>query len=466
LLVGWAATVLGGCDRSGGDTPTARASSSAPTVSAAKAASSAATATSPAAPAAPTRPAKPLNVLLITIDAMRADMPWSGYPRPIAPRLTQLAEKSVVYENVRSLASYTAQSVATWLSGQYTSTLYRAGWFFAGYAKSNVFFPEILQENGIRTIGVQSHMYFNRGKGIDQGFDVWEMVPGITFDPETDNHVTSHKTTALMQELLGNKENTGGQFFAWTHYTDPHDVYVRHEGCPEEWGKKNRDRYDCEIHYTDQWVGKLLDWAEKQPWWKDTALIVTSDHGEAFGEHGMYKHAFELWDVLVRVPLILHIPGAQPRRISEPRTLIDLAPTIMDLLGQKPLKQFVGKSWVPEAFGAPPEHRDVLVMELNEDSHNPPRRAIVKGDYKLIVYGKNAGWKDLLFNLADDPGEKTNLAKKQPEKLDEMKRVFADTFAKIPSVAPYGGMKLKGGGSARGPMRPPKTVDREAEPRG
>ena len=414
-------------------------------------------------PPPPTRPAKPLNVLLVTIDAMRADMPWNGYPRPIAPRLTQLAKESVVYEDVRSVASYTAQSVSTWLTGQYTSALYRTGYFFAGYAKSNVFFPEILQEKGIRTIGVQSHMYFNRGKGISQGFDVWEMVPGITFDPETDNHVTSHKTTALMEELLAKKENTGGQFFAWTHYTDPHDVYVRHEGCPEEWGKKNRDRYDCEIHYVDQWVGKLLDWAERQPWWKDTALIVTSDHGEAFGEHGMYKHAFELWDVLVRVPLMLHIPGAQPRRISEPRTLIDLAPTIMDLLGQKPLPQFAGESWVPEAFGAPPPHRDVLVMELNEDSHNPPRRAIVKGDYKLIVHGPHAGWNHLLFNLAEDPGELHNLAKKEPEKLEEMKRIFVETFAKIPSVAPYGGMKLKGGRTANGPMRPPKTDGQEAE---
>jgi len=405
-------------------------------------------------------------VLLVTVDAMRADMPWLGYERKIAPNLTRLAEQSVVYENVRSLASYTAQSVAAWLSGKYVSTLPRAGWFFTGYPQCNVFFPEILQQNHIRTIGVQSHMYFARGKGIDQGFDVWQMVPGITFDPETDNHVTSQKTTALFQELLSRPENTGGQFFAWTHYTDPHDVYVRHEECPKEWGHMNRDRYDCEIFFTDLWLGKLLDWAKTQPWWKNTALVVTSDHGEAFGDHGMWKHAFELWDVLVRVPLLVYAPGIEPHRISEPRSLIDLAPTIMDLMGQEPPSDFAGESLVPEVYGAPPKHRDFILCELNEDSHNPQRRAFIQGDYKLVVYGYKAGWKHQLFNLREDPGEKDDLAKKQPEKLEEMKRALGAAYEHIPSVAPYGGMKLKEGGKANGPMCPrdgAQAAPKEAE---
>jgi choline-sulfatase len=398
-------------------------------------------------------------VLLLSVDAMRADMPWLGYPRAIAPNLTKLAEQSVVYKNVRSLASYTAQSVSAWLSGRYTSTLYRTGWFFTGFPKCNLFFPEILQENGIRTLAVHSHMYFSRGKGFDQGFDVWEMVPGITFDPETDNHVTSHKTTALMQQLLSAAENTSGQFFAWTHYTDPHDVYILHEECTQDWGRKNRDRYDCEIFYVDLWLGKLLDWARTQPWWKSTAVIITSDHGEAFGEHGMYKHAFNLWEVLVRVPLMFYVPGAEPRRIAEPRSLIDLAPTIMELMGQRPHEQFMGESLVPEIFGAQPKHREVLALELNEDSHNPACRAIIQGDYKLTVYGPNAGWKHVLFNLAQDPAEENDLSKQEPEKLEQMKKLFSETFARIPSVEPYGGMKLTGGGTARGPVCPPQSAD-------
>jgi choline-sulfatase len=409
-----------------------------------------------AAPSAPKGPAKPLNVLLVTIDSLRADMPWTGYSRPIAPNLTKLAKESVVYTNAYSVSSYTAQSVGALLSSRYPSTLYRAGWFFTGYNKSNLFFPELLQEKGIRTIGWHGHMYFARGKGLDQGFDVWELAPGITFDPQTDNHITSEKLTKLGIELLGKPDNTGKQFFAWVHYMDPHDQYIKHEESPD-FGNKNRDRYDSEVWHTDKWLGELLSFAEKQPWWKDTALVVSADHGEAFGDKDMYKHAFEIWEVLTRVPLLIKAPGASPARIEERRSAIDLAPTLLELMGQKPPASFMGESLVAEIYGAKkPEPRELIITELTEDSHNPPRRAIISGDTKLLVYGK--GWKYMLYDLSKDPGEAKDLSKDEPEKLEEMKKLFDKTFAEIPSVSPYGGMKLKGGGSANGPMGPPEKA--------
>jgi arylsulfatase A-like enzyme len=110
---------------------------------------------------------------------------------------------------------------------------------------------------------------------------------------------------------------------------------------------------------------------------------------------------------------------------------------------------------VPEIYGAPAEPRDVIAVELAEDSHNPHRRAIVKGDYKYTMY--ETGWKTMLFNLKDDPGEEKDLSKEQPEKLEEMKKLFEKTFEAIPSVRPYGGATLKSGKSANGPMGPPKA---------
>lgn len=427
-----------------------------------KALASAAPSASVAVPK-PTGPSRPLNVLLVTVDSMRADMPWQGYERPIAPNLSKLAEKSVVYTRAYSPAPYTAQTVVAWLSGKYASTTYRAGWFFAAYSKHNTFFTEVLQDKGIRTIGWHGHMYFGRGKGLDQGFDVWELAPGIRFDPNTDNEITSEKLTKLGIELLGKPENTSKQFFAWVHYMDPHDQYTKHADSPD-FGNKNRDRYDNEIHHTDKWIAELFAWGEKQPWWKDTAIIITGDHGEAFGEHSMWKHAFEVWEVLVRVPLIVYAPGIKPQRIDARRSTIDLAPTIMELMGQAPLEQFQGKSMVKEGYGAEaPENREPIVVELSEDSHNPPRRGVIQDDYKLIVYGK--GWKYLLFNLKDDPGEENDLAKKEPEKLEEMKKLYEATFAKLPFIEPYGGMKLKGGSTAKGPMGPPaKPKPEEAAP--
>ena len=403
--------------------------------------------------AAPTAPAdaRPLNVLFLTVDSLRADMPWTGYERKIAPNLTQLAQESVVYTEAYSPSSYTAQTVATYLSGRYAATLYRAGWFFASYSKGNTFFPEVLQEKGIRTLAWHAHMYFGRGKGLDQGFDVWELVPGITFNPNTDEHITSEKMTKLAIDILGKPENTGKRFFAWAHYMDPHDEYKKQPDAPD-FGNKNRDRYDSEVFYTDLWLGKLFEWCEKQPWWKDTALIVSADHGEAFGENGVWKHAFDVWQVLVRIPLIVKLPGGKPRRIDARRSLSDISPTIMELLGEKPLEQFQGKSLVAELRGAEAENREPIAVELAEDSHNPPRRAVISGDYKLTVWGK--GSKYLLFNLKNDPGELKELSRAEPEKLAEMKKVYEEKFGKIGFVEPYGGMKLKEGGSAKGPTGP------------
>lgn len=434
------------CSKSEPPAPSAPPQNAAPQ----PAASSAASAASAAAPAVTPEP-RPLNVLLLTVDSLRADMPWTGYERKIAPNLTKLVDESIVYTEAYSPSSYTAQSVASYLTGRYAATLYRAGWFFTSYAKANTFFPEVLQGKGIRTLSWQAHMYLGRGKGLDQGFDVWELVPGITFNPNTDEHVTSEKTVKLAMEILGKPENTGKRFFAWTHFMDPHDEYKKHSDAPD-FGNKNRDRYDAEVFHTDLWLGKLLDWCKGQPWWKDTALIISSDHGEAFGENGVWKHAFDVWQVLVRVPLIVKLPETKPRRIDARRSLIDLAPTIMELLGEKPLEQFQGKSLLPELAGGEAESREPIAVELAEDSHNPPRRAVISGDYKLTVWGR--GSKHLLFNLKNDPGEKTELSRTEPEKLAEMKQIFADKFGKIGFVEPYGGMKLKEGGSAKGPTGP------------
>lgn len=388
-------------------------------------------------------------MLLITIDSLRADMPWAGYPRAIAPNLTKLAEESVVYERAYSLSSYTSKSVAGFLTGHYPSTLYRSGNFFAVYPKSDLFLAEVLQTHGVATTGWHAHFYFGTA-GFDQGFQTWQLVPGIQTDYQTDNSITSDKMTELGIQLLGKPESTGKQFFAWAHYMDPHDKYQKHTESPD-FGNKSRDKYDNEVFYADLWIGKLLDFARSQPWWKDTVLIVSADHGEAFGEHDFYKHAFEVWDVLTHVPMLVSGPGIKPRRISERRSHIDLAPTVLDVMGLPPEPTFMGKSTLPELEGGTPDNREPIITELTEDSHNPPRRAILVGDYKLIVIKER---KFQLFNLTTDPGEMKDLAASEPAKLDEMKQIYTQAYAKLPLLEPYGGNTLKEGGSARGPRGP------------
>jgi choline-sulfatase len=410
----------------------------------------------PAAPAPPAkpvpkRPTEPQNVIFLTVDALRADMPWAGYDKAIAPNLTELAQEAVVYENHRSVSSYTAQTVATWLSGRYASTLYRTGMFFTNYFDSNEWITEALQERGIATMAVHAHLYFDRSPGLRQGFDVWKMVPGLTWNAQTDESITGEKSAAAIIELLSDPVRTKGQFFLWSHLMDPHDVYVKHEEAPD-FGKDNRGRYDSEVWFTDRQIGKILAFAKTQPWWERTVVMVSADHGEAFGEHGMYKHAFELWEVLTRVPLLVRAPGAAPQRIAAARTHLDIAPTILDLMGVPPLPGFQGHSLAPEIYGTvPPAARERIILELAEDSNNPPRRAIVAQGHKLITFELG---KKMLFDLEQDPGETKDLSKEQPERVKAMSAELDAYFARLPVIAPFGGNKLRSGKVATGPKGP------------
>jgi arylsulfatase A-like enzyme len=393
--------------------------------------------------------AGPFNVLLILVDSLRADMPWAGYQRDIAPNLTELERESVSYTRGHSVSSYTAKSVAALLSGQLPSTLKRSGYFFTKYPESNLFFPELLRDAGVVTLSVHGHQYMKPGgNGLDQGFLRWEVVKGITFDAQTDKHVTSEKLTGLAREMLGQVAGDK-RFFMYLHYMDPHDQYIKHKSSPD-FGNGLRDRYDSEVFYTDFWIGKLLEHCRAQPWWKDTVVIVSADHGEAFGEHGMYKHAFELWNVLTHVPLFFRLPGAEPRRIATPRSAIDIAPTVLELMQVESKPVFAGKSLVAELRGAEAEPRPLL-LELPADSNNPERRALIDGDWKLLVFGAN--WRYDLYNLASDPAEKHNLAKTEPQKLQELKALDQKLWGQYTKLKPFGGNTLQGGGKATGPAQ-------------
>jgi choline-sulfatase len=401
------------------------------------------TATASAAPEAarPEGPQGKLNVLLLTIDSLRADMPWAGYPRDIAPNLTAFEKKAVSYTRAYSVSSYTAMSFGGFLSGKYPGEIERSGSFFSAYPGAVTFFPELLQKADVHTLAAQAHFYFDTAKaGFHQGFDVYKMVPGITKDNKTDNNITSPEHTKLAMELLSEKGLGDRPFFAWFHFMDPHDIYFQHDGT-KKWGKKQRDKYDSEVEYTDSHIGQILQFVEKQPWAKSTAIVITADHGEAFGEHGRTRHGFELWDVLIRVPLMIQAPGAAPRRIDTPRSTVDLAPTILELTGAPAEPSFQGKSLVPEIWGKAAEPRDV-VIDLPRTSDNDRRRAMVSGDYKLLAYGDDFRFE--LYNVVKDPGENKDLAADEKEKFEEMKARYKERMKTVRDICPKNTEKLKG----------------------
>jgi choline-sulfatase len=360
-----------------------------------------------AAPPAPKGPPKDLNVILLSIDCLRADMPWAGYPHPIAPRLTELEKRAVSYTRAYSLSSYTSMSLGGMLGGKLPSEMRRDGYFFSTYPRDNVMFPELIQAAGIHTMTAHAHGYF-RSAGFDQGFDAYEMVPDLKWNPTTDENITSPQLETIAERLLSDPRNDTSRFYAWFHFLDPHDQYLPHPDITP-YGKTARARYDAEVTFTDGYIGKLLDFVASRPWAARTAIVVTADHGEAFGEHGELLHGFEVWQELVRIPLLFVVPGAAPRHIDEARSAVDFAPTILDLLGvpRDSFRDagdpgFEGVSLVPELYGASAEARDVVV-DLPATSDNGPRRAMVHGHWKLISFDSDHYFQ--LYDLDADPGE-------------------------------------------------------------
>ncbi len=426
-----------GCDP-GSSTRPVGGSATGPESSSPAAPSSASATASAAAAEAPKR----LNVIVILVDCLRADrMPWAGYRYPVVPRIAEFAERAVRYTRFYALSSYTAMSVGGIYAARYPSEVRRSGYFFSSYPADELMFPELLQQANVRTLAAQGHWYFNKEKaGLHQGFDVWEIVPDLKKSNTTDQNITSPKYLEMALAHLSDPANTEQPFFAWYHFLDPHDMYMGHKGTPK-FGRGAPGLYDGELHFTDRHVGKLLDFIAAQPWADHTAVILSADHGETFGEHDMYRHGFELWEELIHVPLLVHLPGSEPRTIDVPRSAVDLAPTILELLAVQPDPSYQGVSLVAELRGGEPKPRPVIA-DLPRTSDNDRRRAFIWGKHKLIAHGDDEYFK--LFDLQADPQEQRDLARKEPELLKQMLKRYQDTSKTIKDVCPKMRKKLKG----------------------
>jgi choline-sulfatase len=394
----------------------------------------------PAAPAAP-RPALPpdLNVVLITVDTMRAELHYAGNPRELSPNMDKLAAESVVFDHMYSLASYTGKSVGPMLIGKYGSETHRNWGHSNSFTREDTFVAERLKRAGVHTMAVHALRYFGAQSGMNRGFDVVDMkAVGDGTIKEMENSITGDKLTDATLALLARPESTSGRFFLWMHYLDPHADYMRHPEMPS-FGTSQRDLYDGEIAFVDRHLGRVLEAIAAAPWGKRTAIIVTSDHGEAFGEHKMWRHGTELWEELVHVPFILHVPGAPPAHVAARRSAIDLVPTILDLMGVPPSagsgpNDFLdGVSLLPDTFlaaGAQAEPRDVLV-DMPDGPFNDPRRALIHGDLKLTI---SNGVSFELYDLAKDPEERQNLWEDDGPAAKEIAALYAAEKARLHEV--------------------------------
>lgn len=403
----------------------------------------------------------PRNVILITIDTLRADIGFMGYPRPVSANIDALAAKSVVYEHAYAMASFTPKCLGPLHIGLYSSETRRDYEHYTNFEASNVFLAERLQSAGARTVGAATHRYFGWKKGFEQGFDVWDTSAIPPNSTDNDPSTTSDKLTDLAINYLSpvaadipvrkgkpvvTQARTGqakDRFFAWFHYLDPHLPYVPHEGAPSFASMPGagipaqRAPYDTEVWFTDREIGRLLKHIAAQPWASETAVILTADHGEAFGEHSHWGHGREVWEPLVHVPLVVHIPGVEPRRIQAKRSHVDLVPTVLDLMGLPRAPELHGTSLLDDLEGPPASarERDVYI-DMPQGPFNEQRRAVLTGPapgIKLIEFG---GSRYELFDLRFDPGETKNLAPSDPTQLRAAKDVLAKMRGTLKELPP------------------------------
>jgi len=367
-----------------------------------------------------------LNLILITIDTLRADeVGFLGYPKPTTPNLDALAERGVIFERAYAMASYTGKALAPMLIGKYPSETDRDWGHFNTYSESNTLLAERLRGAGFFTMAAASHWYFRPAFGLTQGIDTLDLsaTPGGG-QGDTDTTTTGEKLTDAALGLLAH-HSASQRFFLWIHYFDPHSQYVLHPGAPDFAGSdrssegRTRAAYDGEVWFTDHQIGRILDYARTQDWYGKTAFVVTSDHGESLGEHGIaYQHGIEIWESLIRIPLLIVAPGLHAHRVAKKRSAVDLVPTLLDLmdLPQPESGELSGRSMAADLApnaGQTEEERDVYI-DMPDGPHTRMRRGLISGPtpgIKLIHFG---GRQYQLYDLTTDPGEIIDLAR-EPE---------------------------------------------------
>jgi membrane-anchored protein YejM (alkaline phosphatase superfamily) len=361
----------------------------------------------PAAPAvtpdaAPAAPPTIDSVVFITVDALRADQPWTGYDLASTPNLSRLASESVVYDHAYSAANITTPSISGMLASRYPSELARDKCVFGRFDLEGSLVPT-LKAAGIATTAAHGHALFAGSTAPSVGFDQWQLVRGAAGRMQVKGAVTGNDQADLFIAQLQDRPRDGKKHFAWAHFVDPHDIYVKHKLYPPS-SKGPRGLYDGEVAYTDAVIGRVLDHLAQADLAKRTAIVLTADHGETFGEHGFTRHGFSLYEDEIRVPLMVRIPSVAPRKITAPRSALDVAPTIAELLGVKPPASWKGVSLLRDLTAPVPGERTVIV-DIPENTWNPARRVVVFGSTKVAI----APGAVRVFDLDADPGERSPL---------------------------------------------------------
>lgn len=376
-------------------------------------------------PTAPPTSVKKPNIIFILVDTVRADhVGFYGYSRQTTPALDALAKRSIVFRNAYAPSNNTPKSTPAIFISRYPSEIKWNKKFrnFPKVLDENVMFPELLKQAGYHTVALTAHWYFNpKKRNFNQGFDVWDNAGEKTIK-DSNTQISSPLINKKVLEWLPKLAQSKKPFFLFAHYFDPHSRYMVHSSVPQ-WGKALIDKYDNEILFTDRHLAKVFAQIEKLGLDKNSVLIVTSDHGEGFGEHKFYFHGQTLYNEALKVPLILQIPGRSHSVVERDVALVDLFPTILDLARVDQIKGLRGRTLMPliddpkAAWDYPIFAELVRYPNWKEDI-----KTMIYKRLKVIYHMTRNTWE--LYDLNADPGEKKNLFFTHPKAKEYKARLL------------------------------------------
>jgi arylsulfatase A-like enzyme len=372
------------------------------------------------------RPADPPNLLLITVDTLRADHlgAW-GYDKPTSPRIDGLAAQSVVFERAYAHASWTLPALASLMTSLYTTT-HRCWSASTRLDESFTTLAERLEARGYATAAIVDQTFLRRVFGLDQGFRHFdEQLTWFKVDSRDNSTAEDSATADQVSERaivwLQGRTADARPWMLWLNYFDPHNEYLLHDGVSERFGTERPvDRYDGEIFHADRHVGAVLDHLETAGLADDTIVVLTADHGEEFSDHGGELHGTTLHVEQLHVPLLIRAPGFSPRRIREAVRQVDVQPTLLELLDAPPAQEIEGESLVPAMRGETLGTRPVFA-ELGSGPSRYQMRSLAYGDHKLII--RSVGSRPLhLFDTQTDPREHKNLVRERADQRRDLNR--------------------------------------------
>jgi arylsulfatase A-like enzyme len=402
-------------------------------------------ATPPAAGSAAARVER-ANLVLYVVDTLRADhLGCYGHGRPTSPRLDEFAREGVRFAEARAQSSWTKPAMATILTGLHPVT-HGAERRAQGIAPEARTLAERLSEAGYETAMFTTNPTVVEKFGFGRGFDRFEYVHQLQGRKRrsVDSAAIHRAAVAWLDARVEPKR----PFFLVVHTLDPHDPYRPQEpyrsrfapgvdvasACcfrgerleslsAEKAAIRRRDSmalYDGEIAQNDESFGRLVDELRARGLLERSAVVFTSDHGEEFHEHGGWRHAESLFEEVLRVPLVVRLPGGAPAGavVQDPADQIDLAPTLLELAGVAAAPELPGASLLPAISGGEAPPRESLAW-LRHPAFDVA--AIRDGDWKWLRHegtqraatGEPA---EALYDLAADPGERVNLLEAEPDR--------------------------------------------------